>query len=667
MKHTTTTNNNSNQAVTGHHGGAAVRGRRLGAGLTAATIMATTVAGVVATGTASATGTAAPAPSTSEMASFVEGFLADVDLGSTGSGTGAQLAGKVDHLQPDRTYHYLQFNGGFEIDLPSVGLSQMAATGVEILPPTLKFPAGPELLVVVDPTDPFVYIGGPCPDFDRDAAKDANRRDDADQDRTGETVRKLADLVAEGSDPVQVLVDDIVGPDCGIGFSLHGNIPAEPTAGGQTFGGQVVVDGLIPMHPAVDLDGSIVARVDQHGLIATGRGDVIAKVPFVESLVDLSVPFAEAGVELEVRDSRIGIAVDGSVGIDEAYTMQLFDVPLTMPAHGGVEAAMRFGTVWNGAAWVFDPASFLKIDGDVTVGDVPLATAEIELSPRGLFVDGRARVGGLGVELGGSVTAAGIDLRGRANVEFSLDAVRQLAQSASKDVAKARNDLASIDRSIDLRRQVVRKERAANDRALARAIADVSTAERDLATIDQNIRRNNGLIGQRRTWINNEISWYNRLPWYQKPGALPGHISRLTRYNGEIAAYDAANAAQAAYRDTTRVALRAATGLVTTIRAELNRADVDDDPIITGMLATRRVTDDLLRTLQRELGKVSPSGTVQGEIEVMAGTRGFSGEISVVYCDRGRCTPLAGGTIGFGSNPVACARVFGLGEVCTRL
>jgi len=341
-----------------------------------------------------------PFPQMGDLAGAVVHHL---PIATIGVARGHELHHLGAHLLDDREYFFFHFDAGLEVELPFAG-----RPGYESLPLDLVVPAGTSATFVLDPTDPYFYLGGSCPQDTDDAERsgDSSQRAGEPADRTEASDADAADRTDREDALVGLEASDLPpGEDCGFGFSLGGNIPAPATAGGGTFGGHVVVDGIVPLYAGIELDGTIVAAIDE-GLRVVGRGDIVTAIPLAPGVLDVAIPLGDASVELRSDVHRIGVAIEGTVGAAERVQLPL-DIPVTLPNSGRVDFVASYGFVpgADGSA-VLDPASYAEITGEAQLGlaqygrllgldlsDLATTEATLRIDPAGARFTGRGTLG----------------------------------------------------------------------------------------------------------------------------------------------------------------------------------------------------------------------------------------------------------------------------------
>ncbi|BAN02066.1 coiled-coil domain-containing protein [Ilumatobacter coccineus] len=303
---------------------------------------------------------------------FADAEINQLPIGEMGSAYGRDLAHLGAHLHDDTRYLFFAFDGGLDVSLPFAG-----EPGYEALPSTIAVPTGVSAALVLDPTDPYFYVGTNCPDLSKDD-DEPEQNDDKDRDDSKQSDERDRDQSDDGqnddeSGEAYYTIEPSslpAGQECGIGISNNGNIPAPATGLGDAFTGHVVVDGIVPLYAGIELDGSAVIALRDPGVRTVGWGDVLATVPLIDSLIDIQIPLADAAVEIQAESTRIGVAYDGAIGgSNPTYELPLVGMPITIPTTGSVEWDARFGFVDDGSGtWRIDPASYAEVSGEFGVG-----------------------------------------------------------------------------------------------------------------------------------------------------------------------------------------------------------------------------------------------------------------------------------------------------------
>ncbi len=566
-----------------------------------------------------------------------------------GRASGRDLAGLDAHLLDDATYWYFEFDGGLDIGLPFAADPLLSA-----LPGSIKIGGGTGL-VVVEEHGTYAYVGGDCPALpngkqvkravQRTAAQRAGLDARAEQRSRKAAVQDLRDLVQDELAGVELSLrpSDLSRPECGLGFSSDGSIPARDLQG-NVFHGSVVVDGVFNVNPFIEVNGTATLQADRSGVTFVANGDIAATLP----LTDLSMPLGDAAVQIRVDGT--GARVTGTaalaipqVAVDGRATVDL-KVDTKTPANSTFHA-----------------------DAAVSVAGSRLADASIDMSRQGLIVAGKAKIGTTEVGLRGEVSSKGANLTGTTSVTFPSNILDSLAQNNAAAIKAAERDVASLDSQIAAMRTTVRNELAATSTTLRNRARAVANERAKLDAIGATIAKNNDSIRYYRNAITNENNWYNRLNVFDRIAKGPAHLARLTSYNASIVGLDAANVTQQGYQTVAKAALTGAEQLVASVRNDLAKANVDDDVRIVALKTRRNVSDTNLQALRTKGSKVQNGAQLKGTVTATVGTGGLSATIDVQLCNTGGCQTLAGASLQLGAHPQACVDVLGLGKVCAAI
>ena len=340
--------------------------------------------------------------------------------GLVGTDYGRDLHHLGAHLQDDRLYMWFHFDGGLDVELPFAG-----EPGYEALPAAIEIPTGVTATMVLDPNDPYFYVGMPCPDLDtededdkdndkkdedKDKSDDDKKKNDEedttkDDDKTDDQDTKKNDENEDEDEETLITLEPIggVGQDCGLGFSLQGMIPAPAVEGLEPFFGHIVVDGIIPLPSAMELDGSVVVEVREDKVRTSGFGELSATIPLIDTLLDIELPIGDATVDLQAGGGRLSLGFEGQVGGNEpTYELPIIGVPFTLPTNGTAEASAL--VAWNIDAdgrWTIDRESHLEITGEMTMTLLPFADAlGVDLAAQS--IDAMLRIDGDGAYVAGS-------------------------------------------------------------------------------------------------------------------------------------------------------------------------------------------------------------------------------------------------------------------------
>lgn len=388
------------------------------------------------------------------------GFLSGVQVddlvsASVGLDVGANLKSLGAPLNDDRSYLFFRYHQGFSA---SVGPVSFAA------------PGGEDGTLVVDPSDPFVFMTG-----------------------------NLFGMDAIG--PIQ---------NAGIGLSLQGLIPFSPTTtwgladGIGDFAGNVYVSGSIPLKELpMTITGEMVSDLNPNGsgvldLSAPGRevgfngsldltASFLKYFSFSANLANASVglkitqadqraylsgvvapdrSFLPAALPLHVTD-QLDVAGLISKNIDESYLVAqghfaldggelgrltglslgdlvVEDGRLSIDKNGfhlvgaldaGVALTKDISLGANAqvdAEFADSPTDFhVDISGDLAVAGVHLVQAHAHVGSDGLTIAGTLENGVTQVAMTGTITGSGVELHGQAGVSIDVSAGKSVVEKVT--------------------------------------------------------------------------------------------------------------------------------------------------------------------------------------------------------------------------------------------
>lgn len=345
---------------------------------------------------------------------FSAATLVDGGQAVVGYDWGANLTELGAFLQPDRRYYYFTFEDSFALD---TGFDEIFGD-VDGLPLSLSAPGDRSVTIVLDPLDPYFYIGGACPDFGSDQRRD-DERNGNDRDDARERAEQL--------DAAELTVGGRNGQSCGLGVSAGGFIPFEAQtplgAPGElsAFNGHIVVHhDEIPIQSGVFVEGELVARVGSDRVALGANGTVFATVPIVDDVLDLSLPLgrASAGYEVSFVEQQIDLFVAGEFGPDASGVLPEW-LPIEPPNSSNARGAARL--VFDATTGRITPESFVDISGEFKIGG-PFLSSLTGSTPMPIrTTEGSLRIDHTGVRINGR-TATQVLPAIEAGGEFELDA-----------------------------------------------------------------------------------------------------------------------------------------------------------------------------------------------------------------------------------------------------
>jgi len=656
------------------------------------------------------------APAAGEISFPVVGVLENATIsnplkGIVGTATGAELSDLGAHLLDDVVYWYVILNDATTI---STGIAASA------LPSVFEVPGDSRGIVVIDPLDPYVYVGFPCQ--------------------------------GEPSSPVaaDVSIDSFKG-GCGFGVSESSRIPIELTLASsiderfESLTADFVIDGETPISPNVSVAGSTYVDLregdgEEFALVAEGefsvgisfRGESLpfdipigrATVGYDKSIVGDDLWFsgylgddviaggdvsfvtdflsAEGDLQIDGRLRR-NFASDGSASLaDDSFLQAQGSASLgfgLFSADSGVEFApqqsanffaridntgfMANGTLaaspipgvdFGGEASIdieipFDDIEngYVEIVGQFQVGAIDLdAGGRLRVDRDGVIVSARLTSPAGGFELTGEIGPAGIQLTGEAEIIIPIGDLDKVAENFARDAGLAetiRRLEERIDRAID---DIAASDpdRGARLRILVR---DFRNARTEINKIQDTIDYNDSLID-----INWDLlaqagrDWENYSDFERVFYAAP-HAAYTGSLHTAISALQLANTTQAGFMD---VALLTLTGLESGL-IELTGTDPElrAAQALVLELRAKNTVDGVIAVVLNGADAVLDvfgiDGSLTGRVRVSVGTDGFDAELDLSWCRDGDCETIVGGSLTF-PDFRACATVIGI-EACIEL
>ncbi len=349
-------------------------------------------------------------------------------------------------VNPDRQYFTFSFEDSFSMQ---TGFDEIFGDTAG-LPVSLSAPGDVSVTMILDPLDPFLYIGGACPDFSKNSNKNGEKKN---QDNTNKDKANKKD--SDNTQKGELAYGKAAGEDCGLGVSLGGNLFFEAQTAGiasadlTSFGGHLFIQhSEIPLTTGVTLDGEMFVRIDDDSLAFGGNGQVRASVPLVDDVLDFSFPLADAStgmrMGLAAGSEGVDLFLSGSMDSQSAFDQLPAWLPLEAPVDASIEATARLVLNFNGGP-LLDPASFVEIKGRMAM--VPSYLTEltgVDLSEL-LVSEAAVRIDANGMRLNAKTTSSvhpAVELGG----ELSVDAFVSPANPTASYVAlEGQVAIAAID------------------------------------------------------------------------------------------------------------------------------------------------------------------------------------------------------------------------------
>jgi hypothetical protein len=335
--------------------------------------------------------------------------------GLVGVAFGRDLAHLGAHLRGDERYLYADLGSQpFELFL-DLDESQ---PGTEALPDRISTVGGSDgaAMFVAGLDGDYFYLSTSCaamiPADPGSSARPAQQRGSDHGDADASQIPGVsADLSA--FDP----------GGCGVGWSIGGFVPFTSWMTERSvdipdgFGAHVVVDGTVPVHPGISLDGEMFYRFDADRASVWANGELDVGLSFLKGAAEVSLPAIRGTFGFDLTPATLDLwvtAVSGTAAAAGSPTELLADLA---PIRGGVDI--------DGELHIADgdvlASSFLQLAGEVSIAPTPIRTnSDLEVNDV-VAADALIRIDRSGVMARGSMTASplgALSINGSAELEF---------------------------------------------------------------------------------------------------------------------------------------------------------------------------------------------------------------------------------------------------------
>ncbi len=631
----------------------------------------------------------------------------DLPSGIFKTGFGRDLDHLRAHLNPDTEYQYLEFDDGLHID---TGLDKLLPDALGGLPTTIVVAKGTDGVLVIDPDD-YVYIGGACPDW---SIPDSNEQRDYD-------VTTQALQVAGATTTPS-------GQDCGIGFSVGGNIdftydtPNLPN-GAESFAGHVIVDAVVPVHKQLEVDGTAIFQIQPGTVKVGGEGVLQAGMSGVGSV---ALGHGAFGFRADARPASAGLEFWAAAGSNtDPVTLSTDGVDFVFPANGEDRRFSLFFEAAPDAAgvWRIGPRSNVHAEGTFSfgmgglgtlagtgLGDLNVARAKLHLDRTGIAFSGMVSKGmhpTVGVkgtaELDGFVSFENfsdswVEAKGTfdvGGVGIGADARMYIGKGGFEISGELVTPISRVAVSGFIDDAGVQLTGSAEAKLGLSAIADaahagIADARREIAKLDGEIvaMRKQVKVERRST----DRAFRNASAALRTAQADVRKIQKTIDYNrgliralhveyrtcaffrcmgilAEIAALEIVVNGEIVAKDAAVEVLKAAEWLVERIRRGLDALPTDLDPRIIALITAREAAT-LALDLATEAAKVIDlGGNVHVALYFSVGTKGLDASASAKHCDGdgNNCKDLVAASVKVaGDYFEVCVKPFGF-DLCAKL
>ena len=521
-------------------------------------------------------------------------------------------------------------------------------------------------------------------------------------------------------------------PDLGeIAYSRRGGIPFEPQ---MTWGlpddvglfkGHLSIDTTIPLYKFIEINGTVVTRIDEHGFEQAGNGDVEVTFDLIPGLLNFSFPLGQATAGVKLTDEELMTYFSGLSHADLSFlpdfipmvpnntTLVAGYISSERPEATQIHAEGQFGYDMSGLRALtgidlsnlgvntarldidingarlrgrtsssihpsIDLGSQVSVDiyfpfrnpadarvelrGDMQVAGVGLTPVMITVDRTGLAVRGDFVTPVSLIRMTGDITAAGPSLAGRASINFPLDTIANAINAARAGVIKAQAEVARLQGVVDHNRRLVRADRARDAANLQKARNNVVNARNKVNGLQSSINAQYRRIGSLRSAIKAKHRWYKRQKWYNKTWAWGVYAGYAAAKNAQIGAAYAAIVGLEVAKTAAKTALTVAEGALYITEQGLDITPIDLDPRVAGPLAAKGIALAALKAAELALPPLPViNADIRGVIDAKLGIGGLKGALSL---EAGSLS-VADGYVVFGLKPKACISLAGLGDICT--
>ena len=492
------------------------------------------------------------------------------------------------------------------------------------------------------------------------------------------------------------------------------------------FSGQIYMRGEIPMSSFLTLEGDVFTYIGEYGVAQGGNGDLVLGIPGLPDFIDFSIHLGQATAAYKVteKDQKTFVSgtlkpdtaflqdylpimptneakVEGYVGDDIQNTMLTIEGEMNLGAETlgdwiGVNLNDLYmtrskmtingdGVVINGAtraqispdiqissevsvhaalSWSDPEDITLRMVGNMDILGVALEDVTLEVSSRGLSVNGAFVTPVTRVAMAGSITSAGPQLSGAGSISLDLGAISGAMQSAHEDLENAQQEVQRLQSLIDSTRDVVQAERDRAQQTLRAAQDKVDAARSSVNSLNSSIDSHKRAIDSRNAEIRSWHDWYKKAKWHQKATRYARYSAekawRLTDIGRHHATIGTLNASLA----IAKTALSAANLAMEGVKAGMNFTPIDVDPRVAVLIASKETALLALEIAKQPFSQVPYiDGDLAGTITLSLGIRGFTGTLSAELSG----FPLLAGNVETSPGLRACVTVPAFGDACTAL
>lgn len=552
-------------------------------------------------------------------------------------------------------------------------------------------------------SDPIVLAGSQFTKKDRRDSDD-KKKDDSDG---GDFIDAIA-FSANGWIPYEA--------------ETNGSLPEDVA----DFAGQMYLHGDIPISPAVSIAGDIVTYIGEHGAAQGGNGEVSIGIPGLPSFIDFDISLGNASAAVKVTDGEQKVFVAGELDPDTQFLADILPVmPVAGATAQGyigddlentqlvIEGEMGLGAdllgdligvdmselqmtrakmsvgangieitgstnmqispdiqvnseieVYAAFDWNNPEDVTLRLRGNMDIFGVALEDVTLEISSRGMFVNGAFVTPISRIQLSGSITDQGPQMSGLGLVSLDLGGISDTMQDATATLNAAQNEVNKINADITAMRATVTAERARDQQNLTNAQAAVTAAQNKVNGINNSINAQYRSINSHKSRISAKYRWYRAAKWYQKASRYASYAAEKSWRSADIARRHATIVTLKAARTVAIGALDVAKLALEGVKQGMILTPIDLDPRLVALFAARDTATIALEIAKKPFELIPPiDATVEGQIEMELGINGIGGTVSASV----NGYPALSGELAFVPELSACITVPTFGEACTTL
>ncbi len=492
------------------------------------------------------------------------------------------------------------------------------------------------------------------------------------------------------------------------------------------FAGQIYLHGDIPLSPAVSIEGEIITYIGEHGIAQGGNGEVSIGIPGLPSFIDFDVHLGNASAAVQVTDTAQKVFVAGELKPDTAFLEDILPImPVggaTAQGYIGndlqntqlmIEGEMGLGAdllgdligvdmnelqmtrarlsidasgieiigstsmqispdiqvnseieVYAAFDWNNPSDVLLRLSGNMDVFGVALEDVTLEISSKGMFVNGAFVTPVSRIGLSGSITDQGPQMSGLALVTLDLGDIADSMEEATATLTAAQDEVNKINAAITAMRATVTAERERDQQSLKNAQAAVTAAQGKVNGLNSSISAQYRSINSHKARISARYRWYKQAKWHQKAGRYASYAAEKSWRSAAIARHHATIVTLKAAKVVANGALEASKLALEGVKQGMVLTPIDLDPRVAALFVARDTATVALEIAKKPFQLVPPiDASIEGQIEMELGIDGIGGTVSASV----NGYPALTGELAFVPRLSACINVPNFGQACTAL